>query len=260
MLEPASPVTVTVRYNPYPALSLDLRRHHVVIPSSAARPRSALARPTLGVVVDILPETLGNSARAGSENTSEAPLLHTPHIDLLRQGPRPVKTPAGSTQVAGASAPLVAGPDQVVDSSAPQDFDSLQVARSPTSQAQETSQHADSRSQMVVGRGDRAIREIGEKTVWYYSSSPTFILEPPVVPSAKYGNLYVHTTANNDQQIWLLSRALAWKKIQLLHPHPFIPGYVLHRLTNGEPRWIKRASSAVTYEGRVTDSILRRKA
>lgn len=100
---------------------------------------------------------------------------------------------------------------------------------------------------LTVTRGDYTIRETQHKTTWYASSSPTYLLEPPSIPKASLGHLYVHTAANDDRQVWVYNRAGRWQKAQRRHCHPYLNGYVLNILSNGEPRWVKRAS-AVKYD------------
>ncbi len=100
---------------------------------------------------------------------------------------------------------------------------------------------------LTVKRGEYTIRETSEKTVWYYSTAPMYLLEPPATPKTLVGNLYVHTAANDDRQIWLYTSAARWEKVQRRHRHPYLNGYVLHLLSNGEPRWVKR-ETVVKYD------------
>ena len=104
-------------------------------------------------------------------------------------------------------------------------------------------------SDLVVRRGQRAIRDKKGKTTWFYSEGLTYLVQPPLVQNAQLGDLYVHTTANKDQQVWLFNKLSQWEKVQPYHPHPFLTGYVFHLLHDGEPRWIHK-TTVTTYKGR----------
>ena len=97
-----------------------------------------------------------------------------------------------------------------------------------------------SEPRLTIKRGEYTIRDTPEKTVWYSSRAPTYLLDPPAVALASLGHVYVHTTPNLDQQLWLFTHARCWEKVHLGHPHPCLKGYVLHVLSNGEPRWVRR--------------------
>ena len=64
------------------------------------------------------------------------------------------------------------------------------------------------------------------------------------------GDLYVHTATGDRRQIWLRTADGRWSAVQLHHPHPYLSGYVLNVLSNGEPSWVT-AETIRTYASRV---------
>ncbi|OSD00149.1 hypothetical protein PYCCODRAFT_1469680 [Trametes coccinea BRFM310] len=92
-----------------------------------------------------------------------------------------------------------------------------------------------------VERKSRRIRSTREKTTWYESNSQSLLPSPLSVPLACFGDLYVHT-APDAKQVWLHTAEKEWKRIDNYHPHPWLPGYVLHFIANGEPRWVTQES------------------
>lgn len=100
-----------------------------------------------------------------------------------------------------------------------------------------------------VIRRSHAIRAKREQTVWFESLSKNFLTEPLLVPLAHFGDLYVHSTLD-AKQIWLRSAEQQWTKIDTYHPHPWLPGYQLHFIANGEPRWVTQ-DSLRTYQTRL---------
>ena len=50
-------------------------------------------------------------------------------------------------------------------------------------------------------------------------------------------------------QLWLRDCSQAWVPVDALHPHPYMPDYVLYILHNHEPRWVTK-DTVRTYRGR----------
>ena len=71
---------------------------------------------------------------------------------------------------------------------------------------------------------------------------------PAPIPDAVVGSLYVHKTPDG-QENWIRVNDGLWESVQAAHPHPFLKGYVLSFLSNGEPRWVTKESLR-TYKGR----------
>ena len=84
--------------------------------------------------------------------------------------------------------------------------------------------------------------------MWYSSTGPGYLQSPAPIPDAAIGALYVHKTPDGNKA-WIRIRDGLWDTVQTAHPHPFLKGYVLTFLDNGEPRWIRRESLR-TYLGR----------
>ncbi|KAI0738562.1 hypothetical protein C8Q80DRAFT_1124705 [Daedaleopsis nitida] len=96
-------------------------------------------------------------------------------------------------------------------------------------------------------RGDKTR---GETTSWFASRSSQLLDVPPVLPQAVIGDLYVHASDNDIKQAWIRTAEPAWLSIELLHPHPYLRGYVLNFQKNGEPSWVTK-DTVRTYRGRV---------
>ena len=95
------------------------------------------------------------------------------------------------------------------------------------------------------------MRHIQEKTVWYWSSADDLLAKPVAIPSTRlhFGDLYIHYASGQRKQIWMRTADGQWEAIKMYHPHPYLSGYVLNIISNGEPSWVK-ATTIRTYEGR----------
>ncbi|KAI0690607.1 hypothetical protein C8T65DRAFT_745741 [Cerioporus squamosus] len=222
MLEPSTPVTVKVRYRPYPAVLLPkggdvplkaqsvvlrhryLKNMHTVVSAASIATDSAAARPTVGIEVQVARSNGGElpSRDAVAHPAPQAPVAGTATASAADSAPLQESSPAELAQ----NPPALAGAD---------------LPAQPKSSSAETPNGASSEPRLTVKWSEYTIRDTPEKTGWFYSSSPTYLLEPPVVPRPVLGNLYVHTTPNQDRQIWLYTRANAWEQIKRHHPHPF---------------------------------------
>ncbi|OSC96435.1 hypothetical protein PYCCODRAFT_1429094 [Trametes coccinea BRFM310] len=256
MTDAHSPPTAALHYTPYRAVRLQsdekqvlrpfmvilrhryLRRQHVIVPAASGRASAAVARPTPGIPVDTLLSAGAHRGRDGrdAEVNNEAHDVSQPESG----------NPTGSSTV---ERQLPAATQQPQNGSCPSV--PLAEAQSSGSRVEEGPAIGSGRmtsSEVKITRHGLKIRGRQDQTVWFSSRGTTYILEPKDVP-ARFGDLYVHTTSNFDQQIWLCDRDLTWHKVTLLHPHPYIAGYVLHMVSNGEPRWVKSATIR-TYDGR----------
>ncbi|KAI0363037.1 hypothetical protein BV20DRAFT_1058394 [Pilatotrama ljubarskyi] len=100
-----------------------------------------------------------------------------------------------------------------------------------------------------VVRKEHSIRSTREKTVWFESRGRSMLSTPETVPLARFGDLYVHNSLD-VKQVWLRTAEQQWLKIDIYHPHPWLPGYKLHFIANGEPRWVTQ-DSLQTYKTRM---------
>lgn len=95
------------------------------------------------------------------------------------------------------------------------------------------------------------IRGLKDKTVWFSSRGDQLLTIPIAVPSSqlRLGDLFVHVATGNRKQVWLWN-ADRWVPIELHDPHPYLRGYVLNVLANGEPSWVTK-DTIRTYIGRI---------
>ncbi|OSD08122.1 hypothetical protein PYCCODRAFT_1463358 [Trametes coccinea BRFM310] len=273
MSDPVSPPTAALHYTPYRAVSLQrdegqplksfmvilrhryLRRQHVIVSAASIRRSKAIAKPTPGIPINT---TNGDGAHEPSERTE----LRRVH-DLSHPEPGP----SGSSSNPGSQIPAAVGgtpaPNvEATSTSQPRPGSTHPQAppipaasssgldeRTPgTSPSSAGELPPGNRDDLAITRHEFKIRGRKDQTWWFASRGTTYILEPGDTP-ARFGDLYVHTTSNFDHQIWLRERDLKWRKITLLHPHPYLAGYVLHMISNGEPRWV-RSATIRTYDGR----------
>ena len=110
---------------------------------------------------------------------------------------------------------------------------------------------------LVVTHQERALRSRGnkphirhEKTAWYFSSSNKLLDAPPMLPGLNFGELYVHEGPNKQKQVWGWSMESCWTSLQVAAPHPYLPDYILHFCSNGEPSWVTKETLR-TYLGRI---------
>ena len=108
------------------------------------------------------------------------------------------------------------------------------------------------RSTLLVQRHEHGIRGLTEKTTWYSSSANDLLDHPVPLASTRLnqGDLYVHTATGNRRQVWLWTADGRWMTVQLHHPHPYLKGYVLNILSNGEPSWVT-SDTIRTYLSRI---------
>lgn len=104
---------------------------------------------------------------------------------------------------------------------------------------------------LPVERHEHLIRGLKDKTVWFSSRGEELLTVPTAVPSPqlRLGDLFVHVSTGNRKQVWLWD-AERWIPTELHHPHPYLRGYVLNILANGEPSWVTK-DTIRTYMSRV---------
>ncbi|KAI9068909.1 hypothetical protein FKP32DRAFT_1671812 [Trametes sanguinea] len=251
MIEPEVPVTIQVPSSFFPVFLLANDEDKPVLPSMiilrhrhleqqqkiivSAPSDTPGAKPTRGTIVDVVQNT----------------------ISTALPGDVPVARPSTSTH---ASSPQASNSSQSRSlPSTPDVYNARtsasatpKTAKVPTSRpaapVEESVNDAPSSQDMKVSRSERTIRSRREKTVWFASSSTSY-LEAPLSVEARFGDLYVHTSTNGSKQVWMKTQSGHWISIDLRHPHPYLPGYVLNFCANGEPSWVKKETFS-TYAAR----------
>ncbi|KAI0715180.1 hypothetical protein C8Q76DRAFT_795962 [Earliella scabrosa] len=90
-----------------------------------------------------------------------------------------------------------------------------------------------------IRRHEHTIRGLKDKTVWFSSRGDDLLEAPVAIPTAQLhtGDLFLHTAVGSRKQIWMRS-ADQWTPVEPHQPHPYLAGYVLNILSNGEPSWV----------------------
>ncbi|KAI9069129.1 hypothetical protein FKP32DRAFT_1671630 [Trametes sanguinea] len=278
MIEPPSPVTIHITYTQQKAVDLPtdegqplstssviLRHRHLRqlhgAASVAQTTQGPPGRPTKGVTVNFGgPLALrATHAEVASSKPEEAD-VHSglpvspagTSVGVPKPSNTPAKTTPGRNNLGPMSMPLKIQPirderpavhsSPVLDETA----DTMQPAATTALRPRESS--VSDKSPTVVRKSHR-IRSTREKTTWYESSGRDLLPSPLLVPLACFGDLYVHTTPD-AKQIWLQTADKGWLSIDVYHPHPWLPGYQLHFIANGEPRWVTQ-DSLRTYQTRL---------
>ena len=104
---------------------------------------------------------------------------------------------------------------------------------------------------LSIERHEHMIRGLKDKTVWFSSRGNQLLTSPVDVPASqlRHGDLFVHVATGNRKQVWLWN-ADRWNPIELHDPHPYLRGYVLNILANGEPSWVTK-DTIRTYISRI---------
>ncbi|OJT09672.1 hypothetical protein TRAPUB_13844 [Trametes pubescens] len=271
MFEPDKPITIYAKYTPFPAYLLEsdegkplkpsyviLRHRHLVqqqrLIQGPPPTDHAGAKPTRGTSVpprvDSVRSPLSADGRAimsfnqGPQTSATASL---PTILAAQQASAEASADLPNTNAQhNTNAQEVSAPRAGASSSLPQPQIPLPVLH------QEISAHTSdgqSSRELHVSRHQRGIRSRGEKTTWFASTSGELLLVPPDIPTACFSDLYVHSSPNGVQQVWLRSATAQWLSIELSHPHPYLKGYILNFCANREPSWVTKATMT-TYNGR----------
>ncbi|KAI0693310.1 hypothetical protein C8T65DRAFT_744773 [Cerioporus squamosus] len=264
MIEPEQPVTIHVKHSPYPAVELSGKQNVQLKPYSVIlRHRHLKQQHTVvagnglngGVSETPAKSTRGKLVIYASKAIPGAPqITSNPEPSSgLQANPAPDRAPAPSLPVP----PAVAQPS--IPPAAPLPAQPVRVP-APLRSTGAASENVDvigsqrtSTGLLSVTRTEHMMRlPARDKTVWFSSRADDLLAAPPSIqPSqVRFGDLYIHYSAGDRKQIWLRTADACWEAVNLYHPHPYIPGYVLNVISSGEPSWVK-AETIRTYEGRL---------
>ncbi|TFK79241.1 hypothetical protein K466DRAFT_606294 [Polyporus arcularius HHB13444] len=282
MIEPETPVTLKITYSrrpafllesdegkPLPAASVIMRYRHLrqqqrIIQSGIAPGEGSGSRATRGIIVATAESREPASVPAGQNDQS---------VPTAQNGSAPPSAIANVVPEAPAAA-LGAAPhsSDTVDGSTGSGgshVKSSSILTASTRTIPPTRGHLglddsahDRRETVMTSIGpleitytwrnlrSRGEKTRGEKTYWFASRATDVLDVPPTLALAKPGDLYIHTSNNGSKQAWLRATTPTWTSVELLHPHPFLRGYVLNFLKNGEPSWVTK-DTVRTYMGRI---------
>ncbi|KAI0715219.1 hypothetical protein C8Q76DRAFT_795998 [Earliella scabrosa] len=272
MIEPDIPVTIRVRHVAFPAFLLPSDDDVKFKPSSAflryrhlrqsqrvirnfvyepvlGAPGQGQSRTTPGVPVDLLNNEGEDGPATEKSTVPRHRVSRKPHParqatpdrlgELVSSNPSPRTTTTFNKASTSAQSTRSATPDRSSGAPSPLNFTPGPSSLVSTSGSDDP----------VVKRCSHRIRKSTEYTVWYASTGRDTLNAPPSIPCSRYGELYVHAVADGAVQVWLRTATSEWQSIDILHPHPYLSGYVLHILPNCEPRWVTK-DTVRTYAGR----------
>lgn len=113
---------------------------------------------------------------------------------------------------------------------------------------QTTSQSKVIKKSAVEKRIERKIRGVNEFMGLIESYGTSSIETPPLCPFAQTEDLFVHSYAPGQAQVWIQTSAGVWEKAHEGLKHPRLPNYRL-LLLGGKARWVTRKTVA-TYKYR----------
>ncbi|KAI0682823.1 hypothetical protein C8T65DRAFT_750041 [Cerioporus squamosus] len=259
MIEPETPVTFHVKYSfrpafllesdegkPLPASSVILRHRHLrqqqkTIQGGITPGEGPGSRATRGIVV-------------ASAEPAPAPASAAPNIAPVASPPPPPSNHPASNAAPGAEVQPV--PDEA------RTTQRLRNTRQARGHLRLDDSAHDRRQSVMTSIGPleitytwrslrtRGEKTRGEKTTWFASTASQLLDIPPTLSLVKPGDLYIHYSDNETTQAWLRTSAPAWVSVDTLHPHPYLRGYVLNFLKNGEPSWVTK-DTVRTYKGRI---------
>ncbi|KAI0691930.1 hypothetical protein C8T65DRAFT_745359 [Cerioporus squamosus] len=280
MIEPEAPVTIHVEETPSPALTLTgdqkirlyphtvvLRHRHVrqqytvileydlfdsgqqeiLLLSEMLRPTSEdpladilswLLAPQLHIVVPPHPNVNTIDEQSSQLDASATSARHSApvnqHLGVQKPVPQTRADPAPGVTINIASAEV------------------RMQAQQPVLAATAVQSISDNPScVLLVERHEHMIRGLKDKTVWFSSRGEQLLAAPVAIPSSQLhqGDLFVHVATGNRKQVWLWNTD-EWVHVELHHPHPYLRGYVLNILSNGEPSWVTK-DTIRTYISRI---------
>ncbi|KAI9063731.1 hypothetical protein FKP32DRAFT_1676218 [Trametes sanguinea] len=285
MIQPPSPVTIHITYTqqkavdlptdegqPLSTASVILRHRHLRQQHGAASMQQTTqgppGRPTKGVTV-----SLGGPLALDTSHvqpTSAVPETGVRHIEaaipIATTGSgAPAQLATSSTTSPGRNKPVTSGRPFLIEPVRAGQPAAVSGAEAPGNVPPAAGTSAEDIRRGTVGASilpeisvdgenyqvslkGHAIRSTREKTIWFESSGRKLLSAPLPVRTPRFGDLYVHSTPD-AKQMWLRTAEQEWMKIDLYHPHPWLPGYKIHFIANGEPRWVTQ-DSLRTYQTR----------